>query len=225
MRRCCKFHALPGVLSILSDLAQPRTSTSYQELLRNSHLPAQPLPFLPPPRWATELSRVLHRSFPDVVKDHHTRFLQVFVHPSFTTAAGVSGTMQPLIAIGEALLERIGGLWILATFQSIRREEYASLLALLTSDSTLCRVLRDHWRLEHMVLTDASADMFSRQRLSSTKGLMNWLSSQGNVPAGQSLPEPYGAGCVKAMIAAVLLEHGNDAAEHFVKSEVLPYVL
>ncbi|CAG9576735.1 conserved hypothetical protein [Leishmania major strain Friedlin] len=225
MRRCFKLQAPPGVLSILSDLAQPRTSTSYQELLRNSHLPAQPLPFLPPPRWAAELSRVLHRTFPDVVQHHHTRFLQVFVHPSFTTAAGVSGTMQPLVAVGESLLERIGGLWILATFESTRREEYASLLALLTSDTALCRVLRDHWRLEHMVLTDASADLFSRQRLSSTKGLVCWLSSHGNVNGAQSLPEPFGAGCVKAMVAAVLLEHGNDAAEHFVKSEVLPYVL
>ncbi|AIN99511.1 hypothetical protein LPMP_271300 [Leishmania panamensis] len=225
MRRCYKLQALPGVLSILSDVAQPRTSTSYHELLRNSRLPAQPLLFLPPPRWAAELSRVLRRTFPEMVQYHHTRFLPVFVHPSFTTTAGASGTMQPLVAIGESLLERISGLWILATFEGIRREEYASLLALLTSDTALCRVLRDHWRLEHMVLTDTSADLFSRQRLSSTKGLMRWLSSQGNAGGAQSLPEPYGASCVKAMAAAVLLEHGNDAAERFVKSEVLPYVL
>ncbi|KAG5475622.1 hypothetical protein LSCM4_04204 [Leishmania orientalis] len=225
MRRCSKLKAPPGVLSVLSDLTQPRTSTSYCDLLRNSHIPAQPLPFLPPPRWAAELSRALRRTFPDVAQHHRTRFLQVFVHPSFTTAAGASGTMQPLVSLGESLLERIGGLWILATFEGIRREEYASLLALLTSDTALCRVLRDHWRLEHMVLTDASADLFSRQRLSTTKGLMSWLSSQGNGSGSQSLPEPYGAGCVKAMAAAVLLEHGSDAAEHFVTSEVLPYVL
>ncbi|KAG5475363.1 hypothetical protein LSCM1_03476 [Leishmania martiniquensis] len=224
MRRCYKLQVRPRVLSLLSDLAQPRTSTSYHDLLRSSHIPTQSLPFLPPPRWAAELSRALRRAFPDVAQDHHTRFLQVFVHPSFTTAAGVSGTMQPLLSIGDALLERIGGLWILATFEGIRREEYASLLALLTSDTALCRVLRDHWRLEHMVLTDASADLFSRQRLSTTKGLMSWL-SQGNASGVQSLPDPYGAGCVKAMAAAVLLEHGGDAAEHFVKSEVLPYVL
>ncbi|KAG5501480.1 hypothetical protein JKF63_03309 [Porcisia hertigi] len=225
MRHCHKIQAPSGLLSVLSDLVQPCTSTSYQDLLQNPHLPTHPLPFLPPPRWAAELSRVLRRTFPDVAQEHRTRFLQVFVHPSFTTAAGESGTMQPLVAIGESLLERIGGLWILATFDCIRREEYVSLLALLTSDTALCRVLRDHWRLEHMVLTDASADLFSRQRLSSAKGLLSWLSLQGTTSGTQSLPEPYGACCVKAMTAAVLLEHGNDVAEHFVKSEVLPYVL
>lgn len=214
------------VLAVLEELAQPQPTATYAELLRRPRLPAPSLPFLPPLRWAAELSRVLRRTFPAVTQEHHTRFLQVFVHPSFTTAAGVAGTMQPLISTGEALLQRVGGLWILATFESVRREEYASLLALLTSDTALCRVLRDHWRLEHMVLTDVAADLFSRQRLNSSKGLVRWLSSQGGSGGeGQALPEPYAAGCVKAMIAAVLLEHGHDAAEHFIKSEVLPFLL
>ncbi|KAK7195276.1 hypothetical protein NESM_000453300 [Novymonas esmeraldas] len=225
MRRCGNLRAVNGVLRVLTELAEPRSTTTYHELLCKPRLPAQSLPFLPPPRWAAELSRVLRKTFPDVAQRHHSRFVQVFVHPSFTTAAGVSGTMQPLAAVGEALLERLCGLWILATFEGVRREEYVSLLALLCSDTALCRVLRDHWRMEHMVLTDASADLLSRQRLSSAKGLVRWLSAPSSASGLQPLPEPYGAGCVKAMVAAVLLEHGNDAAERFVTSEVLPYLL
>ncbi|KPI85161.1 hypothetical protein ABL78_5786 [Leptomonas seymouri] len=183
------------------------------------------LPFIPPPRWAAELSRLLHKSFPDIPQKHHSRFLQVFIHPSFTTSSGTPGTMQPLIPIGEAFLAKVGGLWILSTFEDIRREEYTSLLALLTNDTALCRVLRDHWGMEHMVLTDSSADLFSKSRLNSSKGMVRWLAAQGTAGGAQALPEPYAAGCVKAMVATVLLEHGYDAANHFVASELLPYLL
>jgi dsRNA-specific ribonuclease len=168
---------------------------------------------------------LLHKSFPDIPQRHHGRFLQAFVHPSFTTSAGVSGTMQPLVPVGEALLEKVCVLWILSTFDGIRREEYTSLLALLTGDTALCRILRDHWTMEHMVLTDASADLFSKERLNSSKGMVRWLAAQGSAGGMQALPEPYAAGCVKAMVAAVLLEHGYDTANRFVASEVLPYLL
>lgn len=133
--------------------------------------------------------------------------------------------MQPLIPLGEAFLEKVCGLWVLSTFDGIKRDEYTSLLALLTSDTALCRVLRDHWAMEHMVLTDASADLFSKQRLNSSKGMVRWLASQGTAGGAQALPEPYAAGCVKAMVAAVLLEHGYDAANQFVLAEVLPFLL
>ncbi|KPA80961.1 hypothetical protein ABB37_04351 [Leptomonas pyrrhocoris] len=213
------------MLSVLSDLAASNNTTTYYEILHKPQIPVTSFPFIPPPRWATELSRLLHKSFPDIPQKHHGRFLQVFVHPSFTTSAGASGTMLPLIPIGEALLEKIGGLWILSTFEGIKREEYTSLLALLMSDTALCRVLRDHWGMEHMVLTDASADLFSKERLNSSKGMVRWLAAQGTAGRAQALPEPYAAGCVKAMVSAILLEHGYDTAHHFVTSEILPYLL
>lgn len=214
-----------GMLSVLSDLTAAGGSTTYFDLFNAPQIPAHPLPFIPPPRWAAELSRLLSKSFPDIPQRHHGRFLQVFVHPSFTTSAGASGTMQSLIPVGESLVEKVGGLWILSTFDGIKREEYTSLLALLTGDTALCRVLRDHWGMEHMVLTDASADLFTKERLSSAKGMVRWLAAQGTAGGAQTLPEPYAAGCVKAMVGAVLLEHGYDAAVRFVTSEVLPYVV
>lgn len=213
------------MLDVLSDLATVGGGTAYYDLLRKPHIPLQPLPFIPPPRWAAELSRLLRKSFPDIPQQHHGRFMQAFVHPSFTTSAGSSGTMQPLIPLGESLVERMAGLWILSTFDGIKREEYTSLLALLTGDTALCRVLRDHWGLEHMVLTDASADLFSKERLNSSKGMVRWLAAQGTAGGAQALPEPYAAGCVKAMMAAVLLEHGYDTAHSFMTSELLPYLL
>lgn len=213
------------MLGVLSDLAVASSNTTYHDLFSMPQIPVAPLPFIPPPRWAAELSRLLRKSFPDVPQLHHSRFMQVFVHPSFTTSAGASGTMQPLIPIGEAFVEKVGGLWILSTFDGIKRDEYTALLALLTSDTALCRILRDHWAMEHMVLTDASADLFSRQRLNSSKGMVRWLAAQGTAGGAQALPEPYAAGCVKAMVAAVLLEHGYDAANRFVVSEVLPFLL
>lgn len=213
------------MLGVLLDLTASGTAATYHDIFCQPRIPAAPLPFIPPPRWAAELSRLLHKSFPDIPQRHHGRYLQVFVHPSFTTSAGASGTMQPLIPTGEALLEKAASLWVLSTFEGIRREEYTSLLAFLMSDTALCRVLRDHWMMEHMVLTDASADLFSKERLRSSKGMVRWLAAQSTAGGKQALPEPYAAGCVKAMVAAVLLEHGYDMANRFVATEVLPFLV
>lgn len=208
------------MLGVVSDIANLTPSASLAELLERPQVPPASLPFIPPPRWAAELSRRMQDRFPDLGFDHQTRQLQAFIHPSFTSAAGEAHTMRSLSPIGEAILQREVGGWVLATFESLRREEAASLMVVLTGNSSLSRVLRDGWHLENMVLTDASADLLSRDKARSAKGLMRWLATSG----ADGIPEPFAAECVKAVIGAVYLERGMDATTAFCDAHVLPYL-
>lgn len=223
MRRCA--HLLSSFLNVLTDIADATHSVTFSDAFRQPHIPTRPLPFIPPPRWAAELSRQLAKKFPDLEQRHHTRYLQAFTHPSFATNAGVHGTMDSFVPLGKSVIEKAASDWVIATFDDIRNEEYTALIALLMSDTSLSQVLRDHWQMENMILTDRSADLFSRERVRSAAGLARWLSSSGYGGSSQCLPDPYVSNCVKAMTGAVFLEHGYSSVDQFVKLHILPFLL
>lgn len=224
MRRCTAWlaasSASSGLLAVLQDAAVNPTVLTCEDVVTQPQIAVRTLPFIPPPRWAAELSRRLQKQFGELEQVHHSRYLQAFIHPSFTSAAGASGTMQPLTRIGEAVLTHFVTDWVLITFDGLKREELSSLLSTLLSDRALSGVLRDHWQLENMVLTDAAADLFSREKVRSTKGLARWLASSGT----QSIPDPFAADCLRAMIGAVFAEHGYEACASFAATHVLPYL-
>ncbi|EPY37239.1 hypothetical protein STCU_00058 [Strigomonas culicis] len=207
-----------SLLSVVSALTAPPTNTTFTGLLDHPQVPVTSLPFIPPPRWAAELSRRLQRRFPGTAQAHHTRYLQSFIHPSFTTEEGVSGTMRALSPLGEAVLLSVVSTWVVSALEGLRPHEVTSLLSYLLSDASLSRTLREAWELESMILTDASAELFSKEKPMSSKGLVQWLATSSTVP------DPYAAECVKSLVGVVLLERNYAAAELFCRDHILPYI-
>lgn len=236
MLRVTRRKSCVNILSILNDVARQKSNLTFTGMLKRPQVPLQSLPFVPPPRWASELNRELRRRFDELftqgAKDdqnkdihfydmhHHMRYVQAFIHPTFTTSDGVNATMQSLAPLGEAVIVQDVTTCVSSTFDHLTHADTCGLLALLCSDAALGRVLRDEWRLEQLVLTDAAADVFSRDKTRSSKGLVRWLADNKS----QSLPDPYSSDCVKALVGAVLLEHGYDASIAFCRKHVTPVV-
>ncbi|PBJ73597.1 hypothetical protein BCY84_14667 [Trypanosoma cruzi cruzi] len=216
MRRSCfLFSQIVDVVSALTE--KRKYSVKLCKVLLFPSPPLRSLPFAPPPKWTSELSRRLQKQFPEIKRQHHVLYLRAFIHPSFTTSDAMNSTMNATASIGEALLASVGECLIVNAFRDLKRDEVLLLMSFLLSDATLSSVLRYHWEMEDMVLTDASVQLFQGKTLRSTAGLMQWLSSSGK----QQTPDPYCAGCVKSMIGAVYLDRGLEEAAAFIYKHVL----
>ncbi|CAD2215484.1 ribonuclease III [Angomonas deanei] len=213
--RWCNKSAL--FADVVKDLTLGSREATLEELLDHPQVPNPSLPFIPPPRWAAELRRRLATSFPEVEPRQQSRFLRSFIHPSFTNEEGASGTMKPLIPLGESILLFAADAWVVSVLEGLRRGEANSIVTLILSDESLSQVLR-RWNLEPMVLTDASAELLSKDSVTTTKGLVKWISSKN------AIPDPYAASCVKAVVGSVFLENGMDTATSFCKNHVFSHI-
>lgn len=216
-------HKLVGrsLLNILEDLSvQESKNHSLVDVLLKPQITANSLAFIPPPRWAAELCRRVQNQFKEVEILHQSRLLQAYVHPSFTTTEGISSTMRAWSPLGQAVVRHVVCKWVLTTFDGLKREEINSLTTVLTSDASLSRVVRDHWNLESMILTEVSADLFSKEKLRSAEGLVRWLASSGT----QTIPESFSAECLNAQVGVLFAEQGFDRSADFCVAHVLPYL-
>ncbi|KAH8617921.1 hypothetical protein ERJ75_000319300 [Trypanosoma vivax] len=181
------------------------------------HVRISSLPFAPPPKWASELSRKLQEQFPDVHRKHHVLYMRSFIHPSFTTADAIGATMRASLPLGESLLLSVGGRLIANTFHGLKHSEMQALLSFILSDACLSSILRCSWGMGDMVLTDVSVQLFNEKALRSTRGMLSWLTASGQ----RQIPDPYCAGAVKSLIGAVYLDGGLPAATLFIHKHVL----
>ncbi|CCW71069.1 unnamed protein product [Phytomonas sp. Hart1] len=220
LRRSYIVRSGTSFIHVVSGISNQTMATSLKEILERPQLKVQSLSLIPPPRWAAELSRKIKTVFPELQLAHQTRQLQAFIHPSFITDKIESTTMRQLSPLGEVILLHIVCRWVFQIFEDLKREEASSLIAVLVSDLSLSRIVRDVWRLENMVLTDASANLFSREKLRSAKGLMQWLA----VGEKNGMPDPFLAECLKAFITVVYIEKGMDSAISFCHEHILPYL-
>ncbi|CCW60956.1 unnamed protein product [Phytomonas sp. EM1] len=207
-------------INVVAKISNQKSAVSLREMLERPQLKVQSLSLVPPPRWAAELSRKIKTVFPELHLTHQTRQLQAFIHPSFITHKIGSTTMRQLAPMGDSILLHVVCRWVFRTFEDLKREEVSSLIAVLVSDASLSRIFRDVWRLENMVLTDASADLFSREKLRSAKGLMKWLA----IGEKSGIPDPFLAESLKAFVAVVYLEKGMDSAVSFCYNHILTFL-
>ncbi|KEG10537.1 ribonuclease III [Trypanosoma grayi] len=218
MRRSYFLSSSSNLLNVISSMTSKQDGSSkLSSLLLSPCPPLESLPFVPPPKWTAELSRRLEKQFPELQRRHHVLYMRAFIHPSFTTPEAITSTMNATASLGESLLQYIGGKLIVDTFTELKREEVLSLVAFMMSDAALSTVMRRHWEMEDMVLTDASVQLFQGKALRSTAGLLQWLSAKGK----QQTPDPHCAVSVKSMIGAVYLDQGLEAANVFVYKHVL----
>ncbi|RNF14240.1 ribonuclease III [Trypanosoma conorhini] len=218
MRRTCFSSSSTNILNIVSALTEKRGDVvKLSTLLASPSPPLHSLSFAPPPRWAAELSRRLQKQFPELQRQHHVLYMRAFIHPSFTTPDAINSTMNAASPLGEALLASVGGCLIVNAFKDLKRDEVLLLMSFLLSDATLSSILRYHWEMEDMLLTDSSVQLFQGSALRSTAGLLQWLTANGK----QQTPDPYSAGCVKSLIGAVYLDGGLEAATSFIYKHIL----
>nr|CCC94778.1 unnamed protein product [Trypanosoma congolense IL3000] len=203
--------------TISAAVEEPCCTRELSALLRFPCVRCSSLPFAPPPKWTSELQRRLQKSFPHLKRRHHILFMRAFIHPSFSTPEAASSTMSATAALGESFLLSVGGRLVIDAFEDLKREEALSLVSFVSSDAALSSVLRHHWEMEDMILTDASVQLFQRKAVQSTNGMVSWISAKGS----RQVPDPYCAGVVKAMIGAVFLDEGLVPATNFVCRYVL----
>ncbi|KAH9593026.1 hypothetical protein LSM04_005163 [Trypanosoma melophagium] len=218
MKRSCFLSCSLGFLNVISTVtAAEEKSKTLSAVVQFPSVSPLSLPFAPPPKWTAELSRRFGKHFPELRRRHHVLYMRAFIHPSFTTPEAINSTMKATVLLGECLLLSIGGELIVRTFKDMKRDEMLSLVAFILSDASLSYVLRHHWEMEDMLLTDASLHLFQGKALRSTSGLLQWLSSNGK----QQVPDPYCAAAVKSVIGAVYLDDGLEAVRGFIYKNVL----
>ncbi|RHW68512.1 hypothetical protein DPX39_110025700 [Trypanosoma brucei equiperdum] len=196
---------------------EPRVVKELSDILLFPRIKINSLPFVPPPKWTTELNRRLQKRFPELSRKRHILFTRAFIHPSFTAPEAASSTMNASIGLGESLLLSVGGRLVVSIFDDLRRDEVISLVSFLSSDAALSHLLRHHWELEDMVLTDASVQLFQPKATPSASNIVSWLPDQ----RGKQVPDQYCAGAVKAVIGAVFLDGGLSLATQFIFQHVL----
>jgi dsRNA-specific ribonuclease len=145
--------------------------------------------------------------------------------------AAEAATMRHLAPVGQRVLDFAAGSWITQSMAGLTGAQLAALVADVTSDATLHRlVLCDAWRLETFVLTDRLVEVV-RKHGTGAGGLRKWsavverqATGDGDAAVvGVSMPDAFGAEAVRALVGSVYADHGLEASVAFCGAHVLPY--